>query len=197
MVLSPAGSTRGTTKHFRPTACTITARTCCERIRRGCTPIGGRVGFLMDRARNNTADVPISPHSFCRLQIRGFQKIRCLIDDVKILQHFLIRNLLRAKSSTSSNLQFPLVVLSPIHPPSLSLSLSFSLSFSLPEKNNVFFFHAGFILIPAKYHAPTLKYISMRRNGDTSILPLALLAFLRVQSQFRRDRCISKLERVL
>lgn len=43
-----------------------------ERIRRGCTPIGGRDGFLMDRARNNTADVPIS--SFCRLQIRGFQK---------------------------------------------------------------------------------------------------------------------------
>lgn len=111
-----------------------TARTCCERIRRGCTPIGGRVGFLMDRARNNTADVPISPRSFCRLQIRGFQKIRCLIDDVKRLQHFLIRNLLRAKSSTSPNPQFPLVVLSPI--PSLSLSFSFS---ALPEKNNVFF----------------------------------------------------------
>ena len=31
-----------------------------ERIRCACTPIGGRAGFLMDRARNNTADVLIS-----------------------------------------------------------------------------------------------------------------------------------------
>lgn len=57
----------------------------------GCTPIGGRDGFLMARARNNTADSSDKfVLSFANSQLSEIR--RHLIDDAMRLRHFLMRN---------------------------------------------------------------------------------------------------------